>query len=204
MDRIIEYIKNKYDPLVIIVYGSFVDGSNNQDSDFDALVISKNHKRFHDTSFVGGIQLDVFVYPDKYFENDYNLEEFKQIYDGKVFLDYENKGLNLKNKIKNYVESKALKTKEEIEENIIWCLKMLERVKREDTEGAFRFHWLLTDSLEIFCDMEKKPYSGPKKALKWMKESHPEAYSLYKKALIDFDIASLTDWILYLKTRGKI
>lgn len=112
MDSIIEYIKNKYDPLVIIVYGSFASGSNNQDSDFDSLVISKSHERFHDTSFVEGIQLDVFVYPDVYFEDDYDLEEFKQIYDGKVFLDHENKGLDLQNKIKNYVESKSLKTKE--------------------------------------------------------------------------------------------
>ncbi|MDI9540221.1 MAG: nucleotidyltransferase domain-containing protein [Bacillota bacterium] len=200
MDKIIEYIKYKYEPLVIIVYGSFADGSNNLESDFDALVISKNYKKVHDTSFVNGIQLDVYVYPERYFEDNYDFEEIKQIYGGNVILDNENKGLNLKKQIENYIENRPLKTKEEIMENISWCLKMLERVKRNDAEGAFRFHWLLVDSLEIFSDMFQKPYSGPKKALKWMKENHPEAYILYKRALIDFDIESLSDWILYMKS----
>ena len=125
MDKIIEYIKYKYEPLVIIVYGSFADGSNNLESDFDALVISKNYKKVHDTSFVNGIQLDVYVYPERYFEDNYDFEEIKQIYGGNVILDNENKGLNLKKQIENYIENRPLKTKEEIMENISWCLKML-------------------------------------------------------------------------------
>ena len=96
MDKIIEYIKNKYQPIVIIVYGSFAAGSNNLSSDFDALVISKNHKMFHDTSLVSDIQLDVFIYPEDYFEGEYDYNEFVQIYDGIVVLDTKNKGLNLK------------------------------------------------------------------------------------------------------------
>lgn len=37
--EIIEYLKEKYQPLALIVYGSFADGTNNAHSDFDALVI---------------------------------------------------------------------------------------------------------------------------------------------------------------------
>ena len=40
---------------------------------------------------------------------------------------------------------------------------MLNRVKRSDCEGMFRWHWVLVDSLEIFCDIMKQPYWGPKK-----------------------------------------
>ena len=61
MEQIIEYIKQKYSPLSIIVYGSYAIGTNNLNSDFDALVFSQHHSQFHDTSFVDGVQLDVFV-----------------------------------------------------------------------------------------------------------------------------------------------
>ena len=68
LEKIIEYIKQKYNPLSIILYGSYANGTNNLNSDFDALVISYDHEQFHDTSFVNDIQLDVFVYPASYFD----------------------------------------------------------------------------------------------------------------------------------------
>ena len=67
MHGIVAYIKEKYDPLSLIVYGSYANGTNNQNSDFDALVIWRGDKQIHDTSFVGGVQLDVFVYPATFF-----------------------------------------------------------------------------------------------------------------------------------------
>lgn len=39
-DRIIDYLKETYQPEAIIAYGSFADGSANSNSDFDALVIA--------------------------------------------------------------------------------------------------------------------------------------------------------------------
>lgn len=63
MERVIKYIKDKYNPLCIILYGSYADGTNNLNSDFDALVIAADPEQFHDTSFVDGVPLDVFVYP---------------------------------------------------------------------------------------------------------------------------------------------
>lgn len=50
LEKIIEYIKQKYNPLSIILYGSYANGTNNLNSDFDALVISYDHEQFHDTS----------------------------------------------------------------------------------------------------------------------------------------------------------
>ena len=32
------------------------------------------------------------------------------------------------------------------------CKKMLLRTLRSDAEGLYRWHWVLIDSLEIFCD----------------------------------------------------
>ena len=92
LEQIIEYIKRNYNPISIILYGSYADGTNNLNSDFDSLVISYDHEQFHDTSFVNGIQLDVFVYPVSYFEGEFDCDDFVQIFDCKIIVDSNERG----------------------------------------------------------------------------------------------------------------
>ena len=106
MEKIIAYLKQTYHPLSILIYGSYRDGTQNLNSDFDALVISGSHDVFHDTGFLDGIQLDVFVYPESYFEKEYDCDAFLQILDAEVILDTENKGANLKNQVVSYINGK--------------------------------------------------------------------------------------------------
>ena len=199
LDQIIHYIEQKYSPLSIILYGSYANGTNNSGSDFDALVISSNHKHFHDTSFVSDIQLDVFVYPASYFESDFDLNDFIQISDSRILKDHDGLGKRLKEKVVFHLQNRLPKSETEIDASIDWCVKMLERTKRADAEGLFRWHWVLTDSLEIFCDVMGHPYLGPKKSLKWMEENHPDAFACYQQALSDFKIDSLAQWVAYIK-----
>ena len=198
MKNIIEYIKQKYNPLSIIVYGSYADGSNNAHSDFDALVITKDHENFHDVSFIEKTQLDVFVYPSTYFDNDIDCKEFVQIFDGNIVMDTNQCGEKLKKRIIDYMANLPCKTEEELYTEVEWCKKMFLRTKRNDTEGMFRWHWVLTESLEIFCDLMHHPYRGPKKGLRWMKNNYFEAYQLYTEALFCFDVSALENWINYL------
>ena len=199
MEEIIEYINQKYNPISIIIYGSYANGTNNLNSDFDALVISCVHEQFHDTSFVGGVQLDVFVYPAAYFDSEYNCDDFIQIFDGKIVEDRDDTGKKLQNNVLSHLQNRPLKADAEIQANINWCAKMFERIKRYDAEGMFRWHWVLIDSLEIFCDIARHPYFGPKKALKWMEECQPVAFEIYQKALSEFTVESLENWILYIQ-----
>lgn len=200
MEQIIQYIQKEYNPLSVILYGSYADGTNNLNSDFDALVISSDHKQYHDTSFVDGVQLDVFVYPARYFDGEYNCEEFIQIFDGRIIADSNDIGKTLQSNIQAYLQKRPPKTSAEIQTNIDWCIKMFERIKRDDAEGMFRWHWVLIDSLEIFCDIMQQPYYGPKKSLKWMEKNHPVASDCYKRALQDFSMDSLENWIEHIKT----
>lgn len=199
MDKIITYLQEKYMPLSIIVYGSYANGTNDLNSDFDALVIYDDSNQIHDTSFVNGIQLDVFVYPLSYFEKVFDCERFVQIFDGKLIIDHNQIGKKIISDVKYYLKNHSFKTDTEIQSNIAWCVKMLNRAKRCDCEGVFRWHWVLVDSLEIFCDVMRQPYLGPKKTLKWMEENHNIAYNYYSKALKQFDMESLEKWILYLQ-----
>lgn len=199
MEQIIHYIQNKYNPLSVILYGSYANGTNNLNSDFDALVISADHARHHDTSFVDGIQLDVFVYPVFYFETDYDCEAFIQIFDGRIIADSNGIGAALQAKVRRHLQNRPPKSKAELQASIDWCVKMCQRTKRQDAEGMFRWHWVLIDSLEIFCDIQQHPYLGPKKSLQWMEENFTAAFSCYRAALQDFTADNLERWIAYIK-----
>lgn len=204
MEGILKYIQEKYDPLSIILYGSYADGTNNLNSDFDALVITSGQEQLHDTSLVDGIPLDVFVYPSQFFDGEYACEDFVQIHDGCILTDTSGIGKVLQEKVQAYLRSRAVKSSAEIQASIDWCVKMFERAKRGDCEGMFRWHWVLTDSLEMFCDVMQHPYLGPKKALKWMEEAQPESFACYKKALQSLRMDCLEEWILHIKNLNKM
>ena len=198
-DKIIDYLKKTYQPESIIVYGSFADGSANLNSDFDALIIAGKEK-LHDSSFVDGVVLDVFIYPPDQFLSEYDPAEFAQVWDGKIILDKNGMcGLRKKN-VLDYIEHIPLKTAKDVSQEIKWCEKMLLRTMRGDVEGYYRWHWLLCDSLEIYFDIKGIHYYGPKKALHFMEESDSEAFHIYSKALLEFNQEGLSDWINYLKT----
>lgn len=198
-DKIIDYLEKTYQPESIIVYGSFADGSANLNSDFDALIIAGKEK-LHDSSFVDGVVLDVFIYPPDQFLSEYDPAEFAQVWDGKIILDKNGMGERLKKNVLDYIERIPLKTEEDISQEIKWCEKMLLRTMRGDVEGYYRWHWVLCDSLEIYFDIKGIHYYGPKKALRFMEESDSEAFHIYSKALLEFNQEGLSDWINYLKT----
>lgn len=200
MKNIIEYIKEKYLPNAIILYGSYADGTNNQDSDFDALIISDKFGEFHDTSLVDGIQLDVFVYPTAFFEDDFDCNGFIQIFGGTIIEDSCSKGQLLMEKVTSYINGQPKPSQDDIDASVAWCNKMLLRTKRTDAEGLFRWHWLLIDSLEIFFNVIKQPYMGPKKSIRWLEANRPAAFDCYKTALESFDMDSLESWISLIKS----
>ena len=197
-DRIICYLKETYQPDAIITYGSFADGSANKNSDFDALVIAGQAKK-HDSSIIDDIVLDVFIYPTDTFQSDFDPEEFVQIWDGKIVLDKNGVAEHLQERVLDYIEHTPLKSADDIQQEISWCEKMVSRTMREDTEGYFRWHWVLLDSLEIYFDIKGLHYYGPKKALRLMEQTDAEAFQIYSKALREFKRECLSEWIAYLK-----
>lgn len=198
MKEIISYLIEKYHPLTIICYGSYANGTNNQHSDFDALVVA-DCEGAHDTSVVTGVQLDVFVYPPSALGPDADARQFVQIFDGNVVLDTGGIGEELKARALAYLHSRPQKTDTEILQNLQWCKKMMARTQRGDIEGLFRWHWLLVDSLEIACDLLHHPYLGPKKSLIWLKENSPALFETYRTALEKPDRSSLERWVTCLE-----
>ena len=199
MEEIIQYIKEKYNPSGIIVYGSYADGSNNENSDFDAMVIANVTNLTHDNNVINGVELDVFIYPIKTFEGRNNWEDFRQIYNGQVVFDTDGISSNIVNVVRNFMDNNPQKTKSEIQTNIEWCEKMLLRTQRNDTEGYYRWHWLLTDSLEIYFELTGQIYFGPKKSIRKMQMTDTIGFELYEKALKTLDYYNLQQWVCYLR-----
>lgn len=194
MDAILDYIREKYRPTGLIVYGSFADGSNGPNSDFDALAIAEGFGEVHDCGLVDGTRLDLFVYPKSAFDR-FDCADFVQIHDGKILLDTDGLAARIQSAVVEYLDGLPKKTPAENLASVQWCEKMLLRADRGDAEGLFRGHWLLVDSLEIYCDVTGRPYRGPKKALRAMREADPESYRLYVRALDGFDRGSAAEWI---------
>lgn len=199
-NAIINYLLETYAPEAVIVYGSYAAGDAGDHSDFDALVITDRAAgRQHDGTCVGHTLLDVFLYPPETFCGDYDPEEFLQICDGKILLDREGRAEALMDRVRDYAASRPRKTEQELRQALAWCEKMLDRTLREDAEGYYRWHWLLTDSLSIYCDVRGVLYRGPKKTLRYMEETDRSAFELYARALKQLDREPLKEWLSYLK-----
>ena len=201
MQDILSYLAAQYDPLAIIVYGSFADRTHNLFSDFDALLITADGERRHDDRFVDCTQLDVFIHPLSDFQGDFDVREFTRLYDGQILLDRNGVAASLLEKVRQCVDGQARKTREQLRLDVSWCEKMLRRAERTDAEGAYRRHWLLVDSLEIYTELRAWPYLGPKKALRQLEKKDKAAYALYEKALCEGDYSSLAAWVGHIRDR---
>jgi len=201
MQDILSYLAGTYDPLAIIVYGSFADGTSNLFSDFDALLITADGERRHDDRFVDCTQLDVLVCPLSDFEGDYDAADFTQVYGGQILLDRDGVAERLLQRVQEYVDGQARKPRAELERSVDWCEKMLRRAERTDAEGSFRRHLLLVNSLEIYTEIRAWPYLGPKKALRQLEKKDKAAFALYEKALCESDYPSVAAWVGHLRER---
>ena len=199
MHDILSYLAAAYDPIAIIVYGSFADGTSNLFSDFDALLVTADGERRHDDRFVDFTQLDVFVHPLSDFQGEYDPAEYARIYGGQILLDRDGVAAALLERVTQWVDSRAKKTQEELDFNVSWCEKMLRRAERTDAEGCFRRHWLLVESLEIYTELRGWPYLGPKKALAQLEKKDRAVFALYEKALTQNEYASLAAWVEHIR-----
>lgn len=196
MQKLIDYLMERYRPETFLLYGSYADGTWNEGSDFDAMLIADCTEPGHDVSIVDGVQLDVFLYP---LDAEFLPEEYPMLYHGKVIFDKAGMGEILLSCVKTYIDGQPRKTAEEIRNDLAWCEKMLRRTQRRDAEGYYRWHWLLCDSLEFYSDIRGSYYFGPKKTLKWMEGEDAEAFRIYSDALACMEESKLEKWIAYLK-----
>lgn len=185
-----EYLIRKYECHSIILYGSFVNGDYSEESDIDLVCFCDKPEIENDTTVFNNRQLDVWIYSTELM-NDF--AQFLHVRGGKILLDERNMCANFLNEINNnFIKGPKQLTLEEKDFIKSWVRKMLKRSKKGDIEGNFRYHWLLTDTLEIYFNIKGIWYLGPKKSLQWLYENDREAYYIFNNALrINTDITDI-------------
>jgi len=181
IENIRNYLKEQYNCHSIILYGSFANGTYTDESDIDIICFCDNVLKKNDTTIINGRQLDAWMYDTNMMTKQ---EELLHINGGNILLDEKDLCTTLLANIEELFNEGARKlTLEEINFQKNWLMKMLNRAKKDDIEGNFRYHWMLVDSLEIYFGIKGLWYLGPKKSLYWLKENDRNAYKLFNDAL---------------------
>lgn len=197
LNYIIEYLIEEYSCHSIILYGSFANGSYTDESDIDLICFSDNQKKENDTTAHNDRQLDAWIYNTETMDD---ANQFLHIRGGEILLDKKKKCVDFLKEIdKVFVKGPKQLTVKEKDFLKDWLRKMVRRAKKGDIEGNFRYHWMLTDALEIYFDIKGVWYLGPKKSLQWLCENDKEAYERFDNALrITADIDAIEELVRYI------
>lgn len=199
--EITDYFIRSYNCHSIILYGSYVDGNFTDESDIDVICFTDQLiGNSNDTSFLGGKQLDAWIYETKKMKH---INEFLRVKSGEILFD--KRGIctqfltNINELFQQGPKQLALEEKQHFQN---WAHKMYRRAEQGDIEGHFRYHWLLVNILEIYFKIKGIWYLGPKQSLKWLYENDKEAYILFNCALNPHgsieDVKNLTEHIIRL------
>ena len=201
MENIVAYLKEKYRLSSLIVSGDYAEGAVNPASVFEAVGLGPTSPYAHEDGSVDGVKLDVLIYPRDIFYGEIALDEFEQLHEGLVALNEDGMGQWLKNMIANQIASIPMKPDEAVADSLHWCEAMAERARVHDAEGFFCRHWLLTDSVEIYCDVCSLPFLSPRRTMSKMAKSDPEAAQIHLAAMGSMDDRALDAWVELLKER---
>ncbi len=189
----------RWEPEAVLVYGSFADGSEDGHSDFDALVITGKPAPLRDQGTLLGRRLDVwFLTPKAAAEADPS--DWPQLYHALPVYDPKGLGAQLIASVREAIDAQPLPTPRQNADSLEWLDRMLDRSAQPTAEGRYRLLWLLTDSLEIWCDLSGKRCFGPKKSLALLRETDPEGFALFDTALRETTTQTAAAWVQHLKT----
>jgi hypothetical protein len=184
----LDFIKKKYAPVMVLLYGSFADNTDQPSSDVDVLAFSDIPEMVRETGMLeirdpenrGQLvcrPMDAWIYPAEKLKCP---KEFMHVFQGICLYDRDGVFPDFH---KAVVREKDLSVKPftgpERHNMENWIDKMLVRCRAEDAEAYYRYNWLKQDFLELYCKYSTCYYAGPKRTLKLLEEMDPNIYSLY-------------------------
>ena len=192
----------RWQPVALLVYGSFADGSQDEHSDLDALVITDKPAPLRDQGELFGRRLDLwFLTPDAVAGIDPG--DWPQLYHAVPVYDPDGIGMKLIADVRSAIDAQPLPSSSQNADSLDWLDRMLARAAQPTPEGRYRLLWLLTDSLEIWCDLSGKRCFGPKKSMALFRETDPKGFTLYESALQETTTETASAWISHLHKLAK-
>ena len=196
MDRILEYLKDTYNPISILVYGSYTDGTNDETSDFDCMLIVSEKEKDHDDTAIDGIQLDCFIFTEEELRSK-DIDTFLTAYGSRIVLD-NGIGAELKRRVHDHVEENSSTSAEEKRFLTSWIQKTVRRMAKNDDEGNMRALSFLAESLMDYYAMRDMFYFGSKKAIAFLREADAEGYMLFHNAITSKRNEDIVKWAEYI------
>ncbi|MBR5344947.1 MAG: hypothetical protein IK127_03905 [Clostridia bacterium] len=187
----------QWQPQALLVYGSFADGSQDTLSDFDALAITDKPAPLRDQGELQGRRLDIWFLHPNALEN-LDASDWPQLYHAVPVYDPNGIGIKLISDVRSAIDAQPLPTSRQNTDSLEWLDRMLDRSAHPTPEGRYRLLWLLTDSLEIWCDLTGKRCFGPKKSMALLRETDPKGFDLYESAIRAVSTETATLWINHL------
>jgi len=199
MDRIIQYLQEKYHPRALIVYGSYVRGDQDEFSDFDCMIVVDTKEKNHDGSIIDGIQLDCFIFTAGEVAAD-DVDPFLTVYDGQIIFD-DGIGAALKKRVRKYVAEHTVIEESEKEFIASWVQKTIRRMQKNDDEGNYRAIAFLFESLTDYCFLRDIFYFGSKKTISLLKETDSHGYDLFHAAITQKTNECIQAWAEHVVAR---
>ncbi|WP_201772762.1 nucleotidyltransferase family protein [Endozoicomonas numazuensis] len=179
MEAAVRELDEKYQPHTIIVYGSRARNDATATSDIDIACFCDETEVAKDARDFQGIFLDAWIYQTEDMQAD--RDEFLKLGDGFCALDTRELGGRFLKQIRQRIhEGPEPMSCEDQLHTVEWIRKMLKRIEQDDLEGMYRRTWLQTDLLEIYFQLRRLWYFGPKKSLSWLSENDRTGFNLFK------------------------
>ena len=196
MEQILEYLRNTYNPISILVYGSFADRTNDETSDFDCMLIVPEKQKNHDDAVINSVQLDCFIFTEDEVQGK-GIDTFLTAYDSVIVMD-NGTGAALKRRVHDYVEKNRNTTKEEKDFLTSWIQKTVLRITKNDDDGNMRAVSFLAESLMDYYIIRDMFYFGSKKAIAFLRETDAEGYALFHNAVTMRSNDAIIKWAEYI------
>ena len=128
-----------------------------------SFVFLMGNMTWNDTSIIDGVQLDVWVVNSSQLERP---EEYLHIINNEVLFDSRGESAEFLDGINRIYEEGPEPISENQRKFIrSWLIKMQKRSLHDDTEGLYRYHWMLTESLEMYFKLNNLWFLGVKKII---------------------------------------
>jgi len=196
MQGILDYLNKTYQPLAILLYGSYQNGTNDEYSDFDCMLIVAEKGKNHDDSVIDGVQLDCFLFTEEETVSG-DPDTFLTAYDARIVKD-NGSGVALQQRVREYVAENSDIGEEEKQFIASWIRKTMKRAQKNDDEGSFRAIAFLWESLTDYMLLRGRFYFGSKKTIAFLRENDEAGYRLFRRAISERSNEAIAEWAEYV------
>ena len=164
VENAVAYLSTKYEFDLLILYGSYANGHNNNESDIDIIGFAEITEFVHESPIINDHMLDAWIYPISFISD---VSKTIHILPCQILIDKSFQGAKL---IQSIEDERKKNTKKlsgnEKEQMDKWIEKMIKRARQDSPEANYRYNWLLNDFPELYCNYSGFYYDGPIKTIK--------------------------------------